>query len=687
MLNLLSLIALTTIAAIISRRFGKEYARHWTFSLGFLAVSIALSHLTPVLREAGPLATRSAAALTTAAWVLHLLFLLFGVMVLAQRKPIRLSHFRSAVAVTAAAGAIAGAILIGTESHLLLWSVVATAAVALLSGLALLTRRGPVLSGASLLGVALAFEGAVQSAMFVAKLIGSSPLILLRADSSAWQTALAGFFLIALLDEERDEAASAASTVEHLAYHDSLTGLPNRSLFFDSLIAAVSDTADRSGGPAVLFIDLDRFKLINDSFGHSTGDLLLRALSRRIRESIRSTDLLARFGGDELVLMISDVQRPEIAVAAAERILALLSKPLRIAGRDLTVTCSIGISIYPRDGEDAESLVKNADTAMYRAKELGRNNSQRYTADLSVRARASFDFESHLRHAIQRGELRLYYQPIIDLENTRLYGFEALLRWQHPERGLLQPSEFLPAAEVAGLMLPLGRWVLDHACQQAASWPVRTDSLSVAVNLSGDQMIHTQTLTDVRHALAGSGLDPHRLSIEITETTAMDHNESTLDLLNELRRIGIRIAIDDFGSGYSSLDYLRRFPLDQLKLDRSFVRDLHLPGGQALSIAAIEMAHALGLEIVAEGVEDEFQLAFLRNRGCHLAQGYLFARPMPVEEVGSFIARFDPLILSQIESRGSMAILQSLIRSEEGIWRTSDQLDRTGSRSIRPSNN
>jgi diguanylate cyclase (GGDEF)-like protein len=684
LLNLLSLITLTAIAILISRRFGKEYARHWTFSLAFLTTSIALSYLTTALHDAGPLLTRSSVALSTAAWALHLTFLSFGVMVLARRKPVRLNHVRSAVAVAAVAGMLAGALLAG--SAILVPAVsLATAAVSLLAGMALISRRGPRLSGVSLLGLALLLEGGIQGAMVVSTMIESSTLMLLRAESTSWQTALAGLFLIALLDEERDEAASVASTVEHLAYHDSLTGLPNRSLFFDSLVTAVSESANRSSGPAVLFIDLDRFKLINDSLGHSTGDLLLRAVAQRIREAIRSTDLLARFGGDELVLMISDVQRPEIASATAARILETLVKPVRLAGRDLTVTCSIGISVYPRDGESAESLVMNADAAMYRAKELGRNNFQRYTAELSVRTRATFDIENQLRNAIERGELRLHYQPIIDLKHARLQGFEALLRWQHPERGLCQPLDFLPAAELGGLMLPLGRWVLEHACRQAASWPVRAEPLSVAVNLSGDQMIHTQTLVDVRHALALSGLDPHRLSLEITETSAMDYSDTTLGLLNALRDTGIMISIDDFGSGYSSLEYLRRFPLDQLKLDRSFVRDLHLPGDQALSVAAIEMAHALGLQIVAEGVENEFQLAFLHSRGCHLAQGYLFARPMPEEEVGAFIAGYEPDSLAQIESHGSMARLRALIRSEDGIWRS--QFDRAGSRSLPFSDN
>jgi len=431
------------------------------------------------------------------------------------------------------------------------------------------------------------------------------------------------------------ERKKSEERIRDLAYHDALTGLPNRRLFGDRVSLAVAQARRQEQRLAVLFLDIDRFKVINDSLGHSVGDRLIRAVAHRLRQCLREGDTVARLGGDEFTLLLPGVAEVIDAAKVAEKVLETLRTPFELDGRELFVSVSIGISLFPEDGEEAETLVKNADIAMYRAKDRGRDRYELYAPAMTVTALERLAVESNLRRALTQGELLLHYQPILDLATGCVHGVEALLRWRHPKLGLVSPSEFVPLAEASGLILQLGPWVMRTACAQMQAWHLAGHtSLKVAVNLSPRQFQQADLALQVTRALAETQLDPHFLEIEITESGAMESAEATILSLRELKALGVHLSIDDFGTGYSSLSYLRRFPIDTLKIDRSFVRDVSTDLDDAAIVATvIAMAHALKLKVVAEGVETPEQLDFLATRGCDRIQGYFASRPVAPEDI------------------------------------------------------
>ena len=430
--------------------------------------------------------------------------------------------------------------------------------------------------------------------------------------------------------ERTAELEEAKGRAQHLAAHDALTGLPNRRLLEDRLTQALALSQRNRQQTAVMFVDLDRFKHINDSFGHAAGDVLLKEVSQRLVNQLRTGDTICRIGGDEFVVVLPEVKRSSDVAQVAQKVIEQLSQPVSIEERELIVTPSIGIAVFPEDGRDAETLIRNADAAMYHAKELGRANYQFFTDQMNQAASRRIALESDLRRALGRGELRVHYQRIVGADG-RGAGHEALVRWQHPERGLVMPADFIQLAEETGLILRIGEWVLREACRWGTF--IGTErGLQVAVNLSPRQFSDPNLPAAVARALKDTGLPPSLLELEITESLAMQRTDATLAMLQKLKRLGVSIAIDDFGTGYSSLAYLKRFPVDKLKVDRSFVAELPQDGDQAAIVRAIvALAHALQIRVIAEGVETEAQRAFLTSCGCDFIQGYLVGRPLDAD--------------------------------------------------------
>ncbi len=421
------------------------------------------------------------------------------------------------------------------------------------------------------------------------------------------------------------ERRKAEHEIEHLAYHDALTGLPNRQLFVDRLDHALTRAQRTEEALAVLFVDLDHFKAINDSLGHAAGDGLLRAIAQRLRATLRTEDTVARLGGDEFTVLANGLTDPNDLLRLAQKIHSAIKVPVEIASRELTVSASIGVGLFPQDGETAEQLLRNADLAMYRAKELGRDRTQFYTAAMSAQLLEHMNLEGRLRRALSAGELFLAYQPIVRLKTSRVEAREALIRWRDPDRGIVEPSEFIAVAEATNLISEIGRHVISIAC---AATMARGGGERVSINLSGRQFHDPALLETVDRALVDSGLDASRLEFEITETVAMQDLERADVILEALHKRGIRMLMDDFGTGHSSLSNLRRLPLHAVKIDRSFVADLPAETrARGIVTAIISMAHHLGLEVIAEGVETEEQLAFLKAEGCDSAQGFLLGGP------------------------------------------------------------
>ena len=431
------------------------------------------------------------------------------------------------------------------------------------------------------------------------------------------------------------EKAKVEDQIRHMAHHDALTELPNRVLLRDRIGQAIAQARRSRKVAALLFIDLDRFKNVNDSLGHHVGDGLLRAVAGRLVACVRGTDTVARMGGDEFVVVLTELRRAEDAGHVAQKVLAALPQPIDIDGHELRVTPSIGICLYPHDGEDVETLMRNADAAMYHAKETGRNNFQFFTRQMNTAANQRLLLEKDLRLALEREEFTIYYQPQIDLKTGGIVGFEALIRWRHSQRGIVAPSEFIPIAEETGLITPIGEWVLRRACMQTRHWQtLGYPQLQVSVNCSAQQFRQEGLLDVVAHTLQQTGLPASSLELEITESVIVDHTEHVIARLKALDKIGVKLSIDDFGTGYSSLGYLKRFPIHELKIDQSFVRDIGTdPDDAAIVSAIVAMAHGLDLQVVAEGVETAEQLAFLKKLGCDWAQGYLFGKPLPAEEI------------------------------------------------------
>lgn len=429
-----------------------------------------------------------------------------------------------------------------------------------------------------------------------------------------------------------DVSAARAMSVQmtHSAQHDTVTNLPNRMLLSDRISQSISLVRRQKKHLAVIFLDLDRFKYINDSQGHATGDKLLQFTAKRLLGGVRGSDTVSRMGGDEFVILLSEIAHPEDAARSARKLLQLLSAPHIIEGNDVQVDCSIGISVYPEDGEDAETLIKNADTAMYHAKENGRNNYQFFKAEMNLKSVERQSFEGSMRHAVEREEFLLHYQPKVNLETGEITGVEALIRWQHPDRGLVLPSRFVPIAEDCGLIIQIGRWVLREACRQARAWQdAGMRPLPIAVNVSAIEFRDKSFVEGVRTTLAETGLEGRYLELELTERVLMEHAESTAAVLQELKTMGIRLAVDDFGTGYSSLSYLQQFPIDVLKIDQSFVQRITGdPDHSPIVSAIISMGKSLKHLVVAEGIETQEQREYLQAQCCAEGQGYLFSRPL-----------------------------------------------------------
>ncbi|MGH8181255.1 MAG: putative bifunctional diguanylate cyclase/phosphodiesterase [Steroidobacteraceae bacterium] len=437
----------------------------------------------------------------------------------------------------------------------------------------------------------------------------------------------------------RTEKLEAANRqLRHLATHDALTGLPNRVLLDDRLAQAVAH-AHRDGQPfALLVVDLDRFKLINDSLGHRAGDVVLDEVSRRLSSVVRDIDTVARTGGDEFVIVISPSAMPEDAVAIAQRAKDVLRAPMRVSGVELHVTSSIGVAYYPTDASSADSLIARADAAMYCAKQRGRNNVQCFAEGMDAVTVERVSLESDMHAALEAGQFELHYQPKPNTESGDVSSAEALIRWRHPQRGLIVPDEFIPLAEECGLINEIGAWVLREACRQCAEWQRSgLPSLRVAVNVAATQFRRGDLLDVVRGALQSAGLEAQFLEIELTESAVMTNPEESAGILEQLSRMGVLVSVDDFGTGYSSINYLRRFPIDKLKIDRSFVRDLDCEVDASIVRAIISLAHSLKLKVVAEGVETPAQLQFLRSLGCDQYQGFHFSPPLPAGEFADLL--------------------------------------------------
>ncbi|RAI45287.1 putative bifunctional diguanylate cyclase/phosphodiesterase [Rhodoplanes roseus] len=446
-----------------------------------------------------------------------------------------------------------------------------------------------------------------------------------------------------VLFEDVTEREQAVARAEWLATHDDMTGLPNRTLFGRTLDDAVAAARGDGGRFAVMFIDLDRFKFINDSLGHAAGDLLLKEVAVRLARCVGADDVVSRLGGDEFVMLLRGVHEAEDVAVVARAVLAAVAEPIVVLGQECSVTASIGVAFHPTDGHDAETLTRNADAAMYMAKDEGRSCVRVFSPVIERRSFERLVLEAGLRGALERDELVLHYQPKRRIATGDISGVEALVRWRHPALGLVSPARFVPLAEETGLIVPIGRWVLATACAQAVAWQRQgLAPLRVAVNLSPRQFADETLLADIEAALAGSGLPPDLLELEITESMVVENLGHTLPLLTALRERGVHLAIDDFGTGYSSMALVKQFPVDTIKIDRSFIRDvLSNPEDTAIAEAVLALGKALDLTIVAEGVETAAQEAFLRERGCDEMQGYLFSRPLPPDEMAAFVTDYE----------------------------------------------
>lgn len=429
-------------------------------------------------------------------------------------------------------------------------------------------------------------------------------------------------------------SANAEQKIRHLAYHDALTGLPNRTLFMDRIDQAISRAQRERGKFAILYIDIDHFKVINDSMGHAAGDHLLNIVSQRLTGILRKTDTIARLGGDEFTIIIEDLEAAETVALVAKNILTTLDKPIKILEKEVHITGSIGIALYPQDGDTFGTLLKNSDTAMYKAKELGRQTFQFYEHEMSLKAMRRLDLENQIRLALKNEQFLVYYQPKVNLVTGQVQGMEALVRWQHPEKGLIAPNDFIPIAEETGLIIQIDEWVMHTACQQFKVWKAAGYSIdNLSVNISVRHFKEGGLLKHCKKVIETTGVSPEYIEIELTESALVDNNKNAKEILDEIHEMGIHIALDDFGTGYASMSYLKEFPFDTVKLDRSFVQGV--PDDRedtAIVKAMIQLAQALNLNVVAEGVETELQKQFLTDHGCPYGQGFLWSKPVDAEE-------------------------------------------------------
>jgi len=645
------------LAALLTAFHGhyrKPYLRFWAW--GWLALALhLLGAITMVLlgdRPGTPRGALVAAGFVVAsAAYLQAFFLVAGAWELARRSPVTPQSIRISALMAVGLAALTTFTLAGAQGPAAeaMQHFVRVGVRTVLAGLAYLVaahgvwprgetdapRGRRIVSGAFLL---FAVQQSLLFGNALVRLSGAPlpaylPFVAIADVVLQWCMGLG--MVLCLLEQEQATAIRAAHEAEHLAYHDSLTGLPNRRLLLDRLSVALQQARRNGVRVGVLFLDLDRFKVINDSLGHGAGDRFLQAVSRRLRESVREGDTLARIGGDEFTLVLPDIARAEDAGRVALKLADSMAQPVVVDSHELFVTTSVGVAVFPEDGTDAETLIRHADIAMYRAKEAGRDAVKFFAPAMNERARERLAMEGALRKALALEQFRLHYQPLCDTATRRITGVEALVRWMHPERGLLPPAAFMELAEATGQITLLGRWVLREAVAQVRAWQrAGHDGLTVSVNLSARQFADAGLVPEVRRVLAEEALEPRCLELEITESLAMHNVAATETTLRELKRLGVGIAIDDFGTGYSSFAYLQRFPISTLKIDRAFVADVDRDAGSAdIAAAMVAMAHRLGLSVVAEGVERQEQLAFLHEQRCDRVQGFFLGHPLPAGEV------------------------------------------------------
>ncbi len=654
--------AFAGVFAILLQRFhrvlGRSYLREW--GLAWVAIAIAFAAgawSTSAMPElaAGHPARLVASAVYSVGGYWHAAWMLFGTVAIASGRVVSRRGARSILFALAGLG-IASTLLwafdptaaserffvrVGVRSLML-------AAALLGAGLVLsrVARRSSSGTGPRFVGLAFLANGLERLWQFAA-VTGWAPFLpgYLISPLEVMLTGLLGLAtVIWLLEEEQHRLREASRQIERLAFYDVVTGLPNRKLFVDRLRHWLERAGREGERGALLFLDLDHFKRINDGYGHEVGDLFLSAVSDRLLHSVREGDIVARLGGDEFTLLLPGVGGAAEAGRAAADVLERLRQPLRVGDESLVADASVGIALYPSDGTEAAVLLRKADSAMYRAKELGRGAYVVYDAAMADTARERFALESALREGQLENHLELHYQPIVRSGSGEIVGAEALLRWRHPERGLLPPSEFLFAAESAAVSEAISRWVLRTACRTVADWRTRHGSdLRVAVNLTARAFEDRKLTAIVKEVLDETGLPPGALELEITETMALLQVTDPSSILAELRAQGTRVAVDDFGTGYSSLSYLRELPIEIVKLDSSFIRDLgRRPRDSRIVGAVIQLAHGLGMEVVAEGVEEEGQMAVLEMLHCDRMQGYLFSRPLPAPAFESLLESARP---------------------------------------------
>lgn len=638
------------LLVLLRRTYPKGYFSAAILAFSFVALAFALEGVAATGRYyEWPL--QSGAAL---AWLVAVALIARSVFELVKhRPPVRRRVRWLLLGATIAALAVGPGLVSRPELAPFLSPALHLSAAAMLVVPALVTarnRKGDRRFSLTILTIAF-LAGAMTHAA-----VGAVDLIIAGYDARPWLPGaymlLAVTFVLSIFEDERESAALAAMQIELMAYHDATTGLPNRSLFFDRCVLAMAHAQRYHYQAAVLFFDVDRFKSVNDSLGHHTGDALLKTFATRIQQSLRVGDTPARFGGDEFTLLLPRLESVDDAVAVARKLLRAIREPVTVGSRELVTTTSVGIAIFPEDGADPEALIRNADAAMYRAKEQGGDRYELYSPAMSESALAKLEIENRLRRALENEELELHYLPMIGLATGDIFGVEALLRWRSPEFGYVPPQRFVEAAEVSGLILDIGEWVLREACRQVSRWQIEHKlELVIAVNLSARQFRQADLLLKIQRALSEAQMPPSSLHLEITESNLMDDAELTVETLRTLKTIGVKISIDDFGTGFSSLAYLQKFPIDSIKLDRSFVSHCDRHGEAAIIKGVIAIAHGLGIKVVAEGVESEEQLAFLNEQGCDVAQGFLFSEPVPVAQFPNYIRQHRELVAGEVPSR------------------------------------
>lgn len=656
----------TVLAAAIfgsvAQTYRKDFLVQWTRSWLALGVLMAASAVNLAIPNAVPAnhPERLAVALVGgAAGYLHLTWLLVGAVELHRGRKVARRSRRIALAAAALFGMAMALVLVNDPSAAAARLFVRmgvrggfTTAGFLVAAWVVWAARvdGARGVGRTTVAGAFVFHAVVQATYLAATAVfaisGDRPVAALYVGFADFVVvfAMALGVVIWMLEEERRAARDFAERIEELAYHDALTGLPNRQLFLDHLNLAISQARRGQHRLAVYFFDLDRFKVINDSLGHSVGDRLLQVVAHRVRAALRDHDTVARMGGDEFTLLTPVVRSADDAAHVALKVQEAIRQPVVIDGRELFVTASLGISVYPDDGDSADALLKNADTAMYRAKAGGADLFQLYTAEMNAHALELLALETALRRAAAGGELELHYQPIFDMSTGRALAVEAMLRWHHPQRGLLRPNHFLEIAEATGAIVPIGEWALREGCRRIAEWRKIMPGLRLTLNVSRRQL-QGEYAELISRVLRDTGLPATTLELDLCETCASQCDDHAIAQLHGLRRLGVRVAIDDFGSGYSSVTQLRAFPVDALKIDTSVVRELTAGMRDArVARAVIALARALGLSVTAEGVEDAQQLELLSAQGCEAWQGYLHGPPVQAHEVLDSLQRRAPAV-------------------------------------------